>query len=140
MTVTLPPFPLPQPSSSPLLSDSWVRVANVLGAGNGSRAMFAIKVALLNTLALGIFFWSIVMVFPDKLSMIFTSSTPVIKMVGGFAFLLATTILCNCVQPVLSGVAVGFGWQAQVAYVNLGSYYLVGVSLGIFFGWSLNFG
>lgn len=65
--------------------------------------MFAIKVALLNTLALGIFFWSIVMVFPDKLSMIFTSSTPVIKMVGGFAFLLATTILCNCVQPVLSG-------------------------------------
>lgn len=43
------------------------------------------------------------MVFPDKLSMIFTSSIPVIKMVGGFAFLLATTILCNCVQPVLSG-------------------------------------
>lgn len=39
-----------------------------------------------------------------------------------------------------TGVAVGFGWQAQVAYVNLGSYYLVGVSLGIFFGWSLNFG
>lgn len=39
-----------------------------------------------------------------------------------------------------TGVAVGSGWQAQVAYVNLGSYYLVGVPLGIFFGWSLNFG
>lgn len=39
-----------------------------------------------------------------------------------------------------SGVAVGSGWQALVAYVNLGSYYLVGVPLGIFFGWSLNFG
>uniref|UniRef100_M0ZPW0 Multidrug resistance pump n=1 Tax=Solanum tuberosum TaxID=4113 RepID=M0ZPW0_SOLTU len=108
-----------------------VRVANELGAGNGNHAKFATKVALLNTLALGILFWSIVMVFPDKLSMIFTSSIPVIKMVGGFAFLLATTILCNCVQPVLSGVAVGSGWQALVAYVNLGSYYLVGVPLGL---------
>ncbi|KAJ8541336.1 hypothetical protein K7X08_002152 [Anisodus acutangulus] len=94
------------------------------------------KIALLNTLALGVLFWTIVMAFPDKLSMIFTSSAPVIKMVGG----LATTILCNCIQPVLSGVAVGSGWQAHVAYVNLGSYYLVGVPLGSFFGWSLNFG
>ncbi|KAL3340155.1 hypothetical protein AABB24_028665 [Solanum stoloniferum] len=122
------------------LAATGVRVANELGAGNGNRAKFATKVALLNTLALGILFWSIVTVFPDKLSMIFTSSIPVIEMVGGFAFLLATTILCNCVQPVLSGVAVGSGWQALVAYVNLGSYYLVGVPLGIFFGWSLNFG
>lgn len=39
-----------------------------------------------------------------------------------------------------SGVAIGSGWQAHVAYVNLGSYYLVGVPLGIFFGWSLDFG
>lgn len=78
-------------------------MANELGAGNGNCAKFATKVALLNTLALGILFWSIVMVFSDKLSMIFTSSAPVIQMVGGFAFLLATTILCNCVQPVLSG-------------------------------------
>ncbi|KAM3305292.1 hypothetical protein P3S67_012158 [Capsicum chacoense] len=123
-----------------LLAATGVRVANELGAGNGNCAKFATKVALLNTLALGILFWSIVMVFSDKLSMIFTSSAPVIQMVGGFAFLLATTILCNCVQPVLSGVAVGSGWQAYVAYVNLGSYYLVGVPLGIFFGWSLNFG
>ncbi|OIT26880.1 PREDICTED: protein DETOXIFICATION 27-like [Nicotiana attenuata] len=123
-----------------LLAATGVRVANELGAGNGNRAKFATKVAFLNTLALGILFWSIVMAFPDMLSMIFTSSTPVIKMVCGFAFLLATTILCNCVQPVLSGVAIGSGWQAHVAYVNLGSYYLVGVPLGIFFGWSLNFG
>ncbi|XP_009789593.1 protein DETOXIFICATION 27-like [Nicotiana sylvestris] len=123
-----------------LLAATGVRVANELGAGNGNHAKFATKVALLNTLALGILFWSIVMAFPDKLSMIFTSSTPVIRMVCGFAFLLATTILCNCIQPVLSGVAIGSGWQAHVAYVNLGSYYLVGVPLGIFFGWSLDFG
>lgn len=39
-----------------------------------------------------------------------------------------------------AGVAVGSGWQAVVAFVNLGSYYLVGVPLGVFFGWFLAFG
>lgn len=38
-----------------------------------------------------------------------------------------------------SGVAVGSGWQSVVAFVNIGSYYLVGVPLGVLFGW-LQFG
>uniref|UniRef100_J3MTV4 Protein DETOXIFICATION n=1 Tax=Oryza brachyantha TaxID=4533 RepID=J3MTV4_ORYBR len=38
------------------------------------------------------------------------------------------------------GVAIGSGWQALVAYVNVGSYYLVGVPLGAILGWPLNFG
>lgn len=39
-----------------------------------------------------------------------------------------------------AGVAVGSGWQALVAYVNLGTYYLIGVPLGIVLGWPLHFG
>lgn len=39
-----------------------------------------------------------------------------------------------------SGVAVGSGWQAFVAYVNIGSYYLIGVPLGVFLGWVFNLG
>lgn len=38
------------------------------------------------------------------------------------------------------GVAVGSGWQALVAFVNLGSYYIVGVPLGLIMSWLLNFG
>ena len=38
------------------------------------------------------------------------------------------------------GVAIGSGWQALVAYVNIGSYYLVGVPIGIVLGWPLGFG
>uniref|UniRef100_M0ZPW5 Ripening regulated protein DDTFR18 n=1 Tax=Solanum tuberosum TaxID=4113 RepID=M0ZPW5_SOLTU len=45
-----------------------------------------------------------------------------------------------CVQPVLSGVAVGSGWQLKVAYINLGCYYLVGVPLGILMGMFLHTG
>lgn len=34
-----------------------------------------------------------------------------------------------------SGVAVGSGRQAVVAYINIGSYYLVGIPLGVLLGW-----
>lgn len=72
--------------------------------------------------------------------MIFTSSSFVILMVNELAVLLAFTILLNCIQPVLSGVAIGSGWQALVAYINIGSYYIVGVPLGFLLGWLLHFG
>ncbi|OEL25332.1 Protein DETOXIFICATION 27, partial [Dichanthelium oligosanthes] len=44
------------------------------------------------------------------------------------------------IVPDAAGVAVGSGWQALVAYVNVGSYYLIGVPLGIVLGWPLHFG
>ncbi|KAF7140827.1 hypothetical protein RHSIM_Rhsim06G0076400 [Rhododendron simsii] len=39
-----------------------------------------------------------------------------------------------------NGVAVGSGWQAKVAFVNLGCYYVVGVPLGVVLGWVFNLG
>ncbi|XXG40460.1 hypothetical protein AAC387_Pa01g1171 [Persea americana] len=44
------------------------------------------------------------------------------------------------IQPILSGVAIGSGWQAFVAYVNIGCYYLIGIPLGVFLGWIFHFG
>ncbi|VVB18121.1 unnamed protein product [Arabis nemorensis] len=44
------------------------------------------------------------------------------------------------VQPVLSGVAVGSGWQSYVAYINLGCYYCIGLPLGFLMGWTFKFG
>ncbi|XP_022731122.1 protein DETOXIFICATION 28-like isoform X2 [Durio zibethinus] len=49
--------------------------------------------------------------------------------------LLAFNILLNCIQLVLSGVAVGSSSQGVVAFVNIGSYYIDGVPLGVFLGW-----
>lgn len=39
-----------------------------------------------------------------------------------------------------AGVAVGYGWQSLVAYINMGSYYLIGMPLGIILGSVLGFG
>ncbi|KAL7175910.1 hypothetical protein ACSBR2_029477 [Camellia fascicularis] len=117
-----------------------VRVANELGAGNAEGAKFATIISVFTSLVVGLFFWFLIVVFPDKLAMIFTSNTSVITMVNELALLLAFTVLFNCIQPVLSGVAVGSGWQALVAFINIGSYYIVGVPFGVILGCLLDFG
>ncbi|XP_059634250.1 protein DETOXIFICATION 27-like [Cornus florida] len=117
-----------------------VRVANELGAGNGKGAKFATKVSVVNSTVVGIFFCALIMILHDKIGYIFTSSTDVLEAVDELSYLLAFTILLNSVQPILSGVAVGSGWQAWVAYINLGCYYLIGVPLGCVMGWVFDFG
>ncbi|KAI4325586.1 hypothetical protein MLD38_030971 [Melastoma candidum] len=42
------------------------------------------------------------------------------------------------VQPVFSGVAVGCGRQGMVAWVNIGSYYMIGIPLGVVLGYVAN--
>ncbi|WZZ43987.1 hypothetical protein YC2023_040246 [Brassica napus] len=64
----------------------------------------------------------------------------VLMAVNKLSILLAFTVLLNSVQPVLSGVAVGSGWQSYVAYINLGCYYCIGVPFGFVMGWVFNFG
>uniref|UniRef100_A0A803KW71 Protein DETOXIFICATION n=1 Tax=Chenopodium quinoa TaxID=63459 RepID=A0A803KW71_CHEQI len=117
-----------------------VRVANELGAGNGKGARFATIVASTTSIAIGVVFWLLAMIFHDKLALIFSNSQPVLDEVDKLSVLLAFTILLNSLQPVLSGVAVGSGWQSIVAYVNIGSYYLIGIPLGLLLGWTLHGG
>ncbi|KAK1360508.1 hypothetical protein POM88_044982 [Heracleum sosnowskyi] len=93
-------------------------VSNELGACNGKGAKFATIVAVLTSTLIGLLFWLLIMIFHNELALIFTSSK----------------------QPILSGVAVGFGWQSYVAYINLGCYYLIGLPLGIAMGWIFNQG
>ncbi|KAJ6367264.1 hypothetical protein OIU77_003600 [Salix suchowensis] len=112
-----------------------VRVANELGAGNGKGARFATIVSVTTSVMIGLVFWLFIMFFHDKLTWIFTSSEPVLEAVNKLSILLAFTVLLNSVQPVLSGVAVGSGWQKYVAYINLGCYYGIGVPLGFLMGW-----
>ncbi|KVH99710.1 Multi antimicrobial extrusion protein [Cynara cardunculus var. scolymus] len=117
-----------------------VRVSNELGAGNGEKAKYATVVAILHSTAIGLVFCVLIMALHNKFALIFSSSTLVLEAVDHMAWLLAVTILLNSIQPVISGVAVGSGWQSWVAYINLGSYYLVGVPLGIVFGLVLHLG
>ncbi|KAK0605722.1 hypothetical protein LWI29_030044 [Acer saccharum] len=117
-----------------------VRVANELGAGNGKGAKFATAVAVVTSAMIGLFFWVLIMIYHNDLALIFSSSQAVLQAVNKLSLLLAFTILLNSVQPVLSGVAVGSGWQSYVAYINLGCYYVIGVPLGFVMGWVFNQG
>lgn len=146
-----------------------VRVANELGAGSGKGARFSIVVSITTSVVIGLVFWCLILTYNDQIALLFSSGKAVLDAVHNLSMLLAFTILLNSVQPVLSGtyisfyssiqkcqsselycncgwlhciagVAIGSGWQALVAYVNIGSYYLVGVPIGIILGWPLGFG
>ncbi|KAF3562866.1 hypothetical protein DY000_02011680 [Brassica cretica] len=117
-----------------------VRVANELGAGNGKGARFATIVSVTQSLIIGLFFGVIIMLFHNQIAWIFSSSEAVLVAVNKLSILLAFTVLLNSIQPVLSGVAVGSGWQSYVAYINLGCYYCIGLPFGFLMGWVFKFG
>ncbi|KAI4976853.1 hypothetical protein ZWY2020_050460 [Hordeum vulgare] len=122
------------------LAATGVRVANELGAGSGKGARFSIVVSITTSVVIGLVFWCLILTYNDQIALLFSSGKAVLDAVHNLSMLLAFTILLNSVQPVLSGVAIGSGWQALVAYVNIGSYYLVGVPIGVILGWPLGFG
>ncbi|CAD5314351.1 unnamed protein product [Arabidopsis thaliana] len=112
-----------------------VRVSNELGSGNPKGAKFATLIAVFTSLSMGIVLFFVFLFLKGKISYIFTTSEAVAAEVADLSPLLAFSILLNSVQPVLSGVAIGAGWQGYVAYVNLACYYLVGIPIGIILGY-----
>ncbi|CAA2997925.1 DETOXIFICATION 27-like [Olea europaea subsp. europaea] len=112
-----------------------IRVANELGAGNAKGARFAAIVSVTTSVVIGIFFCLLIIIFHNAIGSIFSSSKPVLDAVNKLTVLLAFTILFNSVQPVLSGMAVGLGWQARVAYINIACYYIVGLPVGFLMEW-----
>ncbi|CAN8274268.1 unnamed protein product [Cochlearia groenlandica] len=116
-----------------------VRTSNELGAGNPKSAWFSTWTATFVSFAISVVEAIAVMASRDHISLIFTSDADVAKAVSDLCPFLAVTIILNGIQPVLSGVAVGCGWQTYVAYVNVGCYYIVGIPVGCILGFTFNF-
>ncbi|KAL7242795.1 hypothetical protein ACSBR1_015227 [Camellia fascicularis] len=117
-----------------------VRVSNELGAGHPKSASFAVIIVTLSSFFIAVILAVIVLILRHVISYAFTGGTTVEEAVSELAPFLAVAIVLNGVQPVLSGVAVGCGWQAFVAYVNVGCYYVVGIPLGALLGFKFNLG
>ncbi|KAK1300120.1 Protein TRANSPARENT TESTA 12 [Acorus calamus] len=117
-----------------------VRVSNELGAGNARGAKFSVIVVSLTSVVIGAVIMALVLVTGHEFPPLFTSSPAVAREVTRLSGLLAFTILLNSLQPVLSGVAIGAGWQALVAYINIGCYYIVGLPAGFLLGFKFNLG
>ncbi|XP_062090365.1 protein DETOXIFICATION 34 [Humulus lupulus] len=115
-----------------------VRVSNELGSGHPRAAKYSVIVTCVEVLCLGILFASLILFTKDDFAIIFTESKEMQEAVSRLASLLGITMILNSVQPVISGVAVGGGWQALVAYINLFCYYLIGLPLGFFLGYKTN--
>ncbi|XP_070025972.1 protein DETOXIFICATION 35-like [Nicotiana sylvestris] len=117
-----------------------LRVSNELGQGHPRATKYSVYIAVLQCFLIGILCMVIVLLARNHLAIIFSSSKDMQEAVGGLAFLLGITMVLNSVQPVISGVAIGGGWQALVAYINLGCYYLFGLPLGYVLGYVAKMG
>ncbi|XP_065851947.1 protein DETOXIFICATION 25-like [Euphorbia lathyris] len=117
---------------------SSVRVSNELGRGDAKAAKFAIKVIISISISVGIVFFILCLALDKQIARIFTNVETVIQAVSKLSVLLAFSVLLNSFQTVLTGVAVGAGRQSMVAYINITSYYIVGVPLGVVLGYVAN--
>uniref|UniRef100_A0A7N2MCB8 Uncharacterized protein n=1 Tax=Quercus lobata TaxID=97700 RepID=A0A7N2MCB8_QUELO len=117
-----------------------VRVSNELGAGNPKSASFSVTVVTLISFIISVISALVVLALRDVISYAFTQGETVAAAVSDLCPLLALTLLLNGIQPVVSGVAVGCGWQAFVAYVNIACYYGVGIPLGVLLGFYFKLG
>ncbi|CAN6304471.1 unnamed protein product [Urochloa humidicola] len=117
-----------------------VRVSNELGAGNPKSAFFSMWVVTAVSTIITIILSIVILCLRNYISYMFTEGEVVSNAVADLCPLLAVTLILNGIQPVLSGVAVGCGWQQFVAYVNIGCYYIVGVPLGALLGFGFKLG
>ncbi|KAH7425298.1 hypothetical protein KP509_11G048600 [Ceratopteris richardii] len=62
--------------------------------------------------------------------LVYSNEDEVVDMVAELAPFLALSTTFDSLQQVLSGVARGAGWQQIGAYINLGSFYIVGLPVG----------
>ncbi|XP_065862067.1 protein DETOXIFICATION 19-like [Euphorbia lathyris] len=110
------------------------RVSNELGAGNQEKAKGAMSVSLKLSLilamlmvlglALGHTFWV----------GLFSDSNTIIKEFAYLTPFLAISITLDSIQGVLSGVARGCGFQHLVVYVNLATFYMIGMPIACLVG------
>ncbi|XP_024436785.1 protein DETOXIFICATION 36 isoform X3 [Populus trichocarpa] len=117
-----------------------VRVSNELGAGNHKSAAFSVAMVTLVSFIIALIEAGAILSLRHVISYVFTGGETVANAVSELCPLLAVTLILNGVQPVLSGVAVGCGWQAFVAYVNVGCYYVVGIPFGCLIGFKFDLG
>ncbi|KAA8545935.1 hypothetical protein F0562_020614 [Nyssa sinensis] len=113
-----------------------VRVSNELGAGRPKAAKLSILVTVFTSGMLGIVFTAVILATKNHFPKLFTAKPLVMRETSKLGYPLSATILLNGIQPVLHGVAVGAGWQFQVALINVGCYYIIGLPVGALLGYA----
>ncbi|XP_021291987.1 protein DETOXIFICATION 16-like [Herrania umbratica] len=114
-----------------LSSAASIRVSNELGAEDPKAAHLAVRLVLYLAISQGILVGLALILMRNIWGYAYSNDVQVIRYVAAMIPILATSNFIDGVQCVLSGIARGCGWQKIGAYINLGSYYLVGTPLSI---------
>ncbi|XP_058069611.1 protein DETOXIFICATION 33-like [Magnolia sinica] len=117
-----------------------VRVSNELGAGRARAAKFSVVIVVMMSVIIQSIIVLVLMITRKDFPVIFTENKLVMEEVSKLTLFLSATIILSSIQPVLSGVAIGAGWQTTVAYINIGCYYIVGLPTAFLLGFKFNFG
>ncbi|KAL5573128.1 hypothetical protein UlMin_022725 [Ulmus minor] len=113
------------------------RVSNELGAGKSEAAQIAVFAVAVLALAEATISTAFLFCSRHVLGYAYSNEKEVVDYVTKMVPLLCLSIGLDSVVGVLSGVARGSGWQDIGAYVNLGSYYAVGLPLSALLGFVL---
>ncbi|KAK7271209.1 hypothetical protein RJT34_26917 [Clitoria ternatea] len=117
-----------------------IRVSNELGAGRPRTARLAVCVVSVMAIIEGILVGTVMILIRNIWGYAYSNEVEVIKYVALMMPILAVSNFLDGLQCVLSGTARGCGWQKIGAFVNLGSYYLVGIPSAIVFAFVLHIG
>nr|KYP61470.1 Protein TRANSPARENT TESTA 12 [Cajanus cajan] len=117
-----------------------IRVSNELGAGHPWVARLAVYVVLAMALVEGTLVGAVMMLMRNVWGYAYSKEVEVVEYVAIMLPLLAASNFLDGIQCVLSGTARGCGWQKICAFINLGSFYLVGIPSAIVFSFVLHIG
>ncbi|XP_027099364.1 protein DETOXIFICATION 12-like [Coffea arabica] len=110
------------------------RVSNELGAGNPEGARVSVIGVLILAVTEVIIVDAVLFASRHVFGYVFSSDKDVVDYVTTMAPLVCLSILMDSLQGILSAVARGCGWQHIGAYVNLASFYLVGIPSALILG------
>ncbi|KAI4341516.1 hypothetical protein MLD38_026230 [Melastoma candidum] len=116
------------------------RVSNELGAGNPEAARLAVYVVLGMTVLVGATVGTVLVSIRNVWGYAYSDNIQVVRYVAVMLPIVAASNFLDGLQCVLSGNARGCGWQKIGAFVNLGSYYLIGIPCGVLLAFVLHVG
>ncbi|KAF7291886.1 RNA helicase [Mycena indigotica] len=109
---------------------SSVRIGNLLGELNSSRAKIAAHVSLLMALGIALIFSTMFMVFRNSWAYLFNDDPEVVALVASILPLVALFQVFDGTSGVAGGILRAKGKQMTGALLNLSAYYILGIPLG----------
>ncbi|KAF7323676.1 RNA helicase [Mycena kentingensis (nom. inval.)] len=109
---------------------SSVRIGNLLGELNASRAKVAAHVSILMALAIALVWSTLYMTFRHSWAYLFNDDPHVVSMVASILPLVALFQVFDCNSAITGGILRAKGKQTTGALLNLSAYYILGIPLG----------